>query len=94
MPARESQVGKSHPRSDGLAKVTGAARYAVDHVVPDMLHGVAVRSTRAHALIDDVERADALAIPGVVAVLTADDLAGLFPRFGHLIADHPILAID
>jgi CO/xanthine dehydrogenase Mo-binding subunit len=94
MPARESQVGKSHPRSDGLAKVTGAARYAVDHVVPDMLHGVAVRSTRAHALIDDVERADALAIPGVVAILTADDLSGLFPRFGHLIADHPILAID
>ena len=94
MPKLESQVGKSQPRSDGRSKVTGAARYAVDHVVPDMLHGVAVRSTRAHARIDDVEKAEALAIAGVVAVLTADDLGGLFPRFGHLIADHPILAID
>ena len=80
MPKLESQVGKSQPRSDGRSKVTGAARYAVDHVVPDMLHGVAVRSTRAHALIDDVEKAEALAIAGVVAVLTADDLGGLFPR--------------
>jgi CO/xanthine dehydrogenase Mo-binding subunit len=30
----------------------------------------------------------------VVAVITAKDLVGLFPRYGHLVADHPILAID
>lgn len=87
-------VGQSVQRSDARAKVTGEARYAVDHAVPDMLFGAVVRSTRAHATIEDIEKTDALAIPGVTGVVTAADLGDLFPRFGHLIADHPILAID
>ena len=36
----------------------------------------------------------ALGVAGVVAVVTADDLAPLFARYGHIIPDHPILAID
>jgi CO/xanthine dehydrogenase Mo-binding subunit len=36
----------------------------------------------------------ARALPGVVAVVTAEDLRGLYPRFGHIVADHPILAIE
>ena len=59
-----------------------------------MLHGRAVRSERAHARIVSVDTTAALDAAGVVAVMTAADLAGLFPRFGHLVADHPILAID
>jgi CO/xanthine dehydrogenase Mo-binding subunit len=90
----KSEVGRSTPRTDAVAKVTGAARYAVDHTEPEMLHGVIVRSTRAHATIEDVDASRALALPGVVAVITAKDLVGLFPRYGHLVADHPILAID
>ena len=89
-----STVGKSFPRSDGRAKVTGEARYAVDHVLPDMLHGAVVRATRAHASIESIDKSAALAVPGVVGVVVATDLGPLFPRFGHLIADHPVLAID
>ncbi len=87
-------VGQSTTRSDARAKVTGEARYSVDHAVPDMLFGAVVRSTRAHATIESIDKSAALAIDGVTGVVTADDLSGLFPRFGHLIADHPILAID
>jgi len=42
-------VGTSPPRSDGAAKVNGDARYIDDLAFPDMLHGVTVRSTTAHA---------------------------------------------
>ena len=90
----EPTIGQSVVRSDARAKVTGEARYAVDHALPDMLFGAVVRSTRAHAAIESIDKTAALAVDGVAGVVTADDLAGLFPRFGHLVADHPILAID
>ena len=85
---------RSIPRIDARSKVTGEARYAVDHSLPDMLHGAVVRSTRAHATIETIDAELARGVEGVVAVVTAADLEGLFPRFGHLIADHPILAIE
>ena len=95
MSAREYRVvGRSVPRVDGRAKVTGAARYTADVLLPQMLHGVAVRSARAHARLQRIETQAALALDGVVAVLTADDLAGLFPYYGHIITDHPVLAND
>jgi CO/xanthine dehydrogenase Mo-binding subunit len=80
---------------DGIAKVTGAARYTVDLSVPGMAHATVVRSTRAHARITGIERAAAQASPGVLAVLTGDDLvkAGLTPYYGHVVLDHPVLAI-
>lgn len=87
-------AGHSVPRADGVAKVTGQATYTVDVTLPGMLHGVAVRAERAHARISGIDTSAALALPGVAAVVTAADLEGLFPRFGHIVADHPILAID
>src|SRR5919197_2605517 len=92
--AEPGVVGTSVPRADAVAKVTGAAAYAVDVTVPDMLHGAVVRSDRAHARIAGVDTRAALEAPGVVAVVTGADLAPLFPRFGHIVADPPILAID
>jgi CO/xanthine dehydrogenase Mo-binding subunit len=81
-------------RRDLFEKVTGRAVYTVDVVPPGCLHAKVFRSDRAHARIVSVETAAAKAALGVVAVLTADDLTGLFPRFGHIVADHCILAID
>jgi CO/xanthine dehydrogenase Mo-binding subunit len=88
-------VGTSAPRADGIAKVTGAARYAIDLSVPGMAHVIVVRSTRAHAHIRGIDRAAAAAAPGVLRVITGDDLlaAGLRPFYGHVILDHPVLAI-
>jgi len=54
--------------------VTGATRYAADGHVHGLLHGRLVLSTEAHALIRRVDRDQALAMPGVVAVLIAKDL--------------------
>jgi CO/xanthine dehydrogenase Mo-binding subunit len=89
-------VGTSARRADGIAKVTGSARYAVDLSVPGMAHAIVVRSSRAHARITGIDRDAAAASPGVIRVLTGDDLlaAGLIPYYGHVVLDHPVLAIE
>ena len=82
------------PRRDAWEKVTGRARYAVDAVLPNMAHAAVVRSERAHAYITDIDRAEAEAAPGVITVVTAEDLGDLGRRFGHIVPDHAILAVD
>ncbi len=84
----------SEPRRDAWEKVTGRARYAIDMVLPHMAHAAVVRSERAHAYITGIDRADAEAASGVIAVVTADDLGDLGRRFGHIVPDHAILAVD
>lgn len=88
-------AGTEAPRTDGIAKVTGAARYAIDLSVPGMAHAIVVRSSHAHAKIVRIERDAAAALPGVLRVLTGEDLvaAGLTPYYGHVVLDHPVLAI-
>lgn len=94
--AEHRVAGTSARRVDGIAKVTGAARYTVDLSVPGMAHAIVVRSTRAHARIASIDRTAAAASPGVLRVLTGDDLlaAGLTPYYGHVVLDHPVLAIE
>ena len=81
-------------RKDAWEKVTGRARYAVDAVLPNMAHAAVVRSERAHAQISAIDRDEAEAAPGVIAVVTAEDLGDLGRRFGHIVPDHAILAVD
>lgn len=69
-------IGKPLPRIDALGKVTGATRYAGDYVMPNMLHARVLRSKYPSARILKVDAARARALPGVAAVLTADDLPG------------------
>ena len=87
-------AGQSVPRVDGPAKVTGRARYAIDLTLPGMAHGAVVRSDRAHARILSIETAEAEALPGVLKVVTGANVAPLDPRFGHVVRDHPALALD
>jgi CO/xanthine dehydrogenase Mo-binding subunit len=70
----ESLIGVARPRLDAPDKVTGATRYGADGHVHGLLHARLVVSTEAHARIRDVDGGDALAVEGVVAVLTAADL--------------------
>jgi CO/xanthine dehydrogenase Mo-binding subunit len=84
--------GTSVPRLDGVAKVTGRAQYAVDLNLPHAAHGVAVRSDRAHARIVSIDASEAEALPGVLAVVTAESVAPVDVRFGHISRDHPALA--
>lgn len=62
-------VGAAHTRVEGVAKVTGAARYAGEVPHPELAHGWLVLSTIARGRIRAVESAPVLAMPGVVAVL-------------------------
>jgi CO/xanthine dehydrogenase Mo-binding subunit len=67
-------IGAPRPRPDTPAKVRGATRYLADRPVRGLLHARLVLSPRAHARIVSIDRAAAEAVPGVVAVLIAEDL--------------------
>ena len=62
-------------RREDQRLVTGAGRYTADWDRPGQLHAVFVRADRAHAIIVALDTAAARSAPGVVAVLTADDMA-------------------
>lgn len=79
-------------RRDAWAKVTGRARYASDATMANMAWAAVVRSDRAHARIVAIDADEARRAPGVIGVVTADDLGDLGRRFGHIVCDHPILA--
>ncbi len=69
-----SIIGRSLPRVDGEEKVTGRARFAADHEFRGLLHARLVLSPHAHARIRRLPVDAARAVPGVVAVFTANDL--------------------
>jgi carbon-monoxide dehydrogenase large subunit len=91
-------VGRPLPRREDERILRGAARYLDDIELPGLLHAAFVRSPYAHAAIVDVRPPESAA--GLVAVITAADLAGrvrplpIQPLPGSELADepHPILA--
>jgi carbon-monoxide dehydrogenase large subunit len=70
-----SLIGSRVPRVEDDALLRGRGRFVDDIVLPGVLHAAFVRSPHAHALIRSVSKVTALAMPGVHAVLTLDDLA-------------------
>jgi CO/xanthine dehydrogenase Mo-binding subunit len=68
-------IGKATRRIEGLEKITGAARYAEDIRLPGMLHARLLLSPYPKARILRLDRAAALRVPGVTAVVTSADLA-------------------
>jgi 4-hydroxybenzoyl-CoA reductase subunit alpha len=69
-----SVIGKRNRKVEGLAKATGQAIYADDIRLPRMLHAKLLRSIHAHARIRSIDASEALAMPGVHAVITGKDL--------------------
>ena len=67
-------VGHAQRKIDGLAKATGRAKYTDDIVLAGMLHGKILRSPHTHARIVAVDTSRALALPGVHAVITGEDM--------------------
>ncbi len=89
------QIRPETPFGDAHERVTGETRYVFDVELPRMLHGKLLRSPHAHALIRRIDTTAALAIPGVVCVVTGADLAGLpDPFYGVGLRDQPVIAID
>jgi xanthine dehydrogenase D subunit len=84
-------VGDSVRRPDGIPKVKGDFAYASDLWADRMLWGSTLRSPHPRARIRSIEIAAALAVPGVHAVLTHDDVPGR-KTYGLEIPDQPVLA--
>jgi len=85
-----SPIGQSVPRREGAAKVTGAARYTDDLVIPGAWYGKTVRSTVPRGRIRSITLDPAFDW-GRVVVVTADDIPG--ENVVHLIRDdQPVLA--
>src|SRR3954470_23129178 len=75
--ATESFLGRRIPRVDGPEKVTGQARFGDDLSLYGLLHVRLVLGVHAHARITKIDASEALKRPGVLAVITADDLSPL-----------------
>src|SRR5215831_4807286 len=90
---RRGQAETTSRRHDAVPKVAGEFAYASDLHAAGMLWGHTLRSPHAHARIVSVDISQALAMPGVHAVLTHADVPGE-ARYGLDFADQPVLAID
>ena len=73
-------IGSRIVRIEDEPLLRGQGRFIDDVTVPDLLHAAFVRSPHAHAAIRDVSKTAALALPGVHAVLTLDDLAPVLEK--------------
>ena len=92
--AELSVIGKRVPRVDARAKVTGQAKYAADHSLPDMLWCKVLRSPHAHARILNIDTSRAERLPGVKAVVTGKDFGGWTWGWMPATRDESPLAVD
>jgi CO/xanthine dehydrogenase Mo-binding subunit len=88
------QIGRSLPRVEARAKVTGAAEYIHNLRLPGMLHGKICRSTVPHARIRAIDASAVTGLPGLARIVTAADIRTVVPDpyFGPAFHDQPILA--
>src|SRR5262249_44775051 len=86
-------VNHSVPREDGVAKVTGRAVFTSDIRLEGMAYAKLLRSPFAPARILSIDMDEVLRQPGVIAVLSGNDLHGIDPYYGHAVKDHPLLAL-
>jgi CO/xanthine dehydrogenase Mo-binding subunit len=92
-----AEIGKSVRRLDYETKVTGSALYLADMQVPGMCHGKILRSPLPHARIRKIDASKALKIPGVLAVITRDDILhdeGIEPYYGPVFKDQTLVAVE
>ena len=88
---RPGEIGTSTARADGIPKVRGEFEYSSDMRMDGMLWGATLRSAHPRADIWAVDISRALAVPGVHAVLTHEDVPGR-KLYGMERVDQPVLA--
>src|ERR671918_905128 len=92
-----TEIGKSVRRLDYETKVTGKAQYLADMAVPGMCHGKILRSPLPHARIKRMDASKAVTVPGVVTVITRDDILrdeAIEPYYGPVFKDQTIVAVE
>src|SRR4029453_16139442 len=87
------RLGEAGRRIHAIPKVTGEFAYSSDLFGAGMLWGHTLRSPHAHALIHSIDISQALAMPGIHAVMTHEDAPG-DKRYGLRSPDQPVLAFD
>lgn len=90
-------VGQSVAMIDAAERVRGAVAYVLNAEAPRCLVGRILRSPYPHARVTRVDTSRAARAPGVAAVLSRGDLVdnpALYPYFGPIVRDQPIVAID
>jgi CO/xanthine dehydrogenase Mo-binding subunit len=89
-----AQIGRSVPRLEGREKVTGRAEYTHTMQLPGMVHAKLFRSTVPHGRIKSINTSAATKLPGVLHVVTIDDVRNVIPNpyYGPAFHDQPILA--
>ena len=83
-------IGTTPIRHDATDKVTGQARYGADISLPGLLHGKVLRSPHSHAKIKSIDASKALALPGVKAFVTSDDMPVLSGRPMDVLEGSPL----
>src|SRR3954451_2057829 len=92
-----ADIGKTFRRLDYETKVTGRAQYLADMQIPGMCHGKILRSPLPHARIKSIDTSKAERVPGVIALLTRDDILhdeGIEPFYGPVFKDQTIVAVE
>jgi CO/xanthine dehydrogenase Mo-binding subunit len=87
----QGEVGKSIAQLEAQEKVSGGAQYIADLYRPNMLYAAVLQSPHAHARILRYDLTEALALPGVRAIVTGDDV-GEANRMGAFIKDEHAIA--
>src|SRR5579875_2704358 len=89
-------VGQPALMPDARERVSGTVSFTGNVEVPGMLHGKILRSPHAHARLLKVDAGRAACLPGVIAVLTGQDLldAPIHSHYGPVCPDRPLVAID
>jgi xanthine dehydrogenase D subunit len=91
--AREGVIGTSPARPDGVAKVQGSFEFSSDLHAEGARWGATLRSPHPRARIVRIDPSPAWRIPGVEAVITADDVPGA-QTYGLIAQDQPVFARD
>ena len=89
----ETWVGANVRRFGGRERVSGTQKFLADIPLEGMLHVKLVTLDAARARIISIDTTQARNVPGVVDVITADDLPTPVPRFGPVYKDRPVLAV-
>ena len=92
MSAGTSPATTTFIRPDGREKVTGVGRYTADLATTGMAHARFRYADHPHARVLRIDTTRARALPGVVAVVTQEDLPEV--RFGGLVQDRTLFAKD
>ncbi len=86
-------IGESHQRPSAMIKACGLAKFSADIQLDNPLEVAVVHSTEYHAVIKSVDPSEAVKMPGVAGIMTADDIQGT-NRIRVFVPDQPVLCED